>query len=464
VGATDPSGAITRFSTPGASVLIAAPGTGILTTDRTGTAGYGSGDFASVAGTSFAAPVVSGVVALMLEANPHLGLRDVQEILAYSAAKPAAFAATARTNKATDWNGGGLTFNDDHGFGLVDAQAAVRLAETWTLQQTHANAVRAYSPALATPLAIGDLSTVASTLNVLTNPGYEIDRVEVGISLLHGRIGDLVISLVAPSGTESLLVNRPGVTASNPLGSAQTMISMQLDSVQFWGENPDGAWTLKVRDAAGNGQTGTLLSWQLEIIGDQQNAADLFVYTDAFAALGGQAGRAVLSDTDGGRDTMNLAAVTGAVVVDLRPGAASTVAGRGLTIAQGTVIENLFTGDGADRITGNDAANRIAGGRGADTIAGGAGADVFLYQRLADAGDRILDFAGRDSLGLGELLGDLGYGGTRPLADGWVTTNRGAAGTQVLVDPDGAGGAAAPVRLAFLEGFRGDLTELQLLG
>jgi hypothetical protein len=75
-----------------------------------------------------------------------------------------------------------------------------------------------------------------------------------------------------------------------------------------------------------------------------------------------------------------------------------------------------------------------------------------------------MDFTSRDSLGLGELLGGLGYRGGKPVADGWVSTARGPAGTQVLVDPDGTGGAAAPVKLAFLEGFRGDLTELQLLG
>ena len=44
-------------------------------------------DVASVSGTSFAAPIVSGVVAMMLQANPELGYRDVQEILALSSQK-----------------------------------------------------------------------------------------------------------------------------------------------------------------------------------------------------------------------------------------------------------------------------------------------------------------------------------------------------------------------------------------
>ena len=42
-------------------------------------------------------------------------------------------------NGADNWNGGGLHFSNDYGFGLVDAHAAVRLAETWTTQKTSAN-------------------------------------------------------------------------------------------------------------------------------------------------------------------------------------------------------------------------------------------------------------------------------------------------------------------------------------
>jgi subtilisin family serine protease len=89
VAATDYAGSVTTYSSPGASVLVAAPGGGgtgwaseILTTDRIGTAGYNPSDYTYIDGTSFSAPIVSGVVALLLDANPNLGYRDVQEILA----------------------------------------------------------------------------------------------------------------------------------------------------------------------------------------------------------------------------------------------------------------------------------------------------------------------------------------------------------------------------------------------
>src|SRR6185312_13938872 len=90
-------------------------------------------------GTSFATPIVSGIVALMFEANPNLGYRDVQEILALSSHKIVDTNTTWDTNKARNWNGGGMHVSNDYGFGEVDALAAVRLAETWTTQQTGAN-------------------------------------------------------------------------------------------------------------------------------------------------------------------------------------------------------------------------------------------------------------------------------------------------------------------------------------
>ena len=90
--------------------------------------------------------MVSGVVALMLDANAGLGWRDVQNILAASARHTGsdsgdlgAEAAHANENgewffnDAANWNGGGMHFSNDYGYGLVDAYAAVRMAEVWSL-------------------------------------------------------------------------------------------------------------------------------------------------------------------------------------------------------------------------------------------------------------------------------------------------------------------------------------------
>ncbi|MFG3817898.1 S-layer homology domain-containing protein [Limnothrix redekei LRLZ20PSL1] len=63
-------------------------GAGVFTTDRLGAAGYSSTDFtADFGGTSSACPVVAGVAALVLSANPNLTAREVKQILESTADK-----------------------------------------------------------------------------------------------------------------------------------------------------------------------------------------------------------------------------------------------------------------------------------------------------------------------------------------------------------------------------------------
>ena len=72
VGALTRTGVYSEFSTPGAAVLVSAPGTYIVTSDNVGAEGYVGSDYVGINGTSFSAPGVSGVIALMLDANADL--------------------------------------------------------------------------------------------------------------------------------------------------------------------------------------------------------------------------------------------------------------------------------------------------------------------------------------------------------------------------------------------------------
>lgn len=378
VAATDSSGDYASFSTPGAALLLSAPGVGVATTDRVGSLGYSSGDYVSVSGTSFSAPIVSGVVALMLEANPDLGYRDVQEILAYSSTKTDPTNARWTMNDADNWNGGGLHFSPDYGFGLVDAHAAVRLAEVWTAQSTAANMQMA-SASRSTSAVIPDNNATGISQSVTIAPGILIDKVEVDLSISHGWIGDLRVVLIAPDGTESVLVNRPGINpdTNSGGGSSQNNINFTLTSNQFWGETSGGQWTLVVSDNAG-GDVGTLNNWTLRVYGDLDTNNDTYVYTDEYAGFTGvaNASHRLLTDSNGGNDTINAAAVTSNSHIDLTPGAVSSIAGNTLTIDAGALIENAFGGDGNDVLIGNSADNILLGGRGADSLTGGVGDDM----------------------------------------------------------------------------------------
>ena len=385
VAAIDHNGRVANFSTPGAAVLVAAPGVGIYTTDATGSAGYVGGNYVNVSGTSFAAPAVSGVVALMLEANPGLGYRDVQEILAYSARQIGANSPLWKTNGAGDWNGGGLHYSPDYGFGLVDAHAAVRLAETWTRQSTFAN-MAAGTGSAAPNLAIPDGSAagIASTVSIGQNLG--IDKIEVDLNISHTWIGNLRVVLVSPQGTESVLIDRPGINPDTGSGAGNSAdnINFVLSSNHFWGEDSAGLWTLRVYDLA-TGETGKLNSWSLKVYGDAASANDTYIYTDEYAVQTDGA-RRILNDA-AGDDTINASAVTGNATLNLNPGATSTLAGKTLQIGTGTVIENALLGDGHDTIIGNDAGNLLWGGRGNDQIYGNAGNDLLTGGQGDDAID-----------------------------------------------------------------------------
>lgn len=139
------TGRVASYSTPGACVLVAAPvgdqAVGLYappTTDRAGaTFGYNrvqflddSADYAinslSPDGTSFAAPQITGLCALLLGANPNLTIRDVQQILTLSA-RHFDFADRDLTT-----NGAGFVVSHNAGFGVPDAGLAVRLAQVWS--------------------------------------------------------------------------------------------------------------------------------------------------------------------------------------------------------------------------------------------------------------------------------------------------------------------------------------------
>jgi subtilisin-like proprotein convertase family protein len=357
------------YSTPGASILVSAFSASygldyILTTDRLGSAGYSSTDYIySFGGTSAAAPQISGIVALMLEANRNLGYRDIQEILAYSALRndPNNYGGDYiwQYNGANNWNGRGLHVSHDYGFGMVNALAAVRLAETWQKQSRFNNEKSLSYNSGNLGLAIPDNNTTGISRSFTVAAGLEIDWVEVELNLTHPYRGDLVVSLISPSGIESRLIDRPG----NRLDDGDNIV-FKLSSTQHWGESSAGTWTLKIKDF-GPTDVGILNSWKLHLYGDADTANDTYFYTNEYGIYG-----AITLTDSSGIDTINAAAITSSSNINLTPGSTSTLNGTKLTISSGTTIENAFGGDGNDTIIGNAAANVLSGGRGNDILIG----------------------------------------------------------------------------------------------
>ncbi|WP_419897583.1 S8 family serine peptidase [Roseomonas sp. USHLN139] len=365
IGATNGLGQVQGFSNQGAALMAVAP----------------------AEATSWAAPRASATAALMLEANPNLGYRDVQAIIAMTARITDAARADWHVNAAEDWNGGGLHVARSAGFGLIDARAAVRLAESWTLQNHAHNLQQASAGGGGMALAEGGSSYATAFIDA----ALRVERAELTINLAHSLIGDLRLVLFSPSGTSSVLLDR---LHQGQYDSATDRLTFTLASTHFLGEAASGGWVLRIDDAAGGGQ-GRLLGWQLILLGAAASADTQLVFTDEFTQLAAQdPSRAVLHDA-GGEDTLNTAAVSSGSWIDLAPGMVSRIAGQGVTLAAGTVIEHAIGGDGADVLLGTDGPNRLQGNRGFDTLYGRAGDDV-LWGGAGN--DRLVGGPGQDWL------------------------------------------------------------------
>ncbi len=430
VGAVDSTGKYADFSCAGPNLLVTAPGDTVLSTDRTPPAGEDPSSYFHVdSGTSFSSPMVSGVIALMLEANPDLGYRDVQTILAATAVRTDAMVSAEgkpwdwQINGESNWNGGGMHASHDYGFGLVDATAAVRLAESWDSGQ-HAYANQVEQAATVNPSSVIPDNTGASlTTSATINTDILVQHAVVTVDIAHARFDDLEISLTSPDGTQSVLLYHPNLEGlatemKVPLDTYMAERTPTFGEGNVWsfmtvtpfGEHGQGDWTLTVTDTV-TGDQGTLNSWTLTLYGDNDSAADQYIYTDEYSDMvADDASRATLTDT-AGTDTINASAVTADCIVNLTPGATGVIDGTALVIGAATVIENVHTGDGNDVLIGNDADNNLFGwrgddnisggigddllfgGTGMDTLSGGTGSDIFSYSSADEGRDSILDFS-----------------------------------------------------------------------
>lgn len=257
VGAIDSLERPSFYSEGGSNIVCVAPSDGdydtpmIASTDRTGTGGYSSDNYADdFGGTSAACPTVAGVVALMLEKNPELGWRDVQEILLRSSSKIQSDDVRWTANSA------GLSFHSQFGAGLVNAEAAVNLAAEWrnlpaattpwTSRQAHASIIPDNNP-----LGLQRNFTVDSDLRV--------EHVTVTVSIKHARRGQVSVTLTSPSGMVSELAPMRADRRSN-------FTNWTFSSVRHWGESARGNWILTVRDGVAR-TSGRLSSAQLTLHG-----------------------------------------------------------------------------------------------------------------------------------------------------------------------------------------------------
>jgi|LakMenEpi03Aug12_release.lakeMendotaPanAssembly.Ray.scaffolds.fasta_scaffold130949_2 subtilisin-like proprotein convertase family protein len=392
VAASNADGLITSYSAPGASILVSAPGSepdSIVSIDRQGDLGYNplegeAGDYTNApgsefSGTSASAPIAAGVVALILQANPNLGWRDVQEILVYSSRR-AIFLDQARDsvsiNHAKDWNGGGLATGYDFGFGNIDALAAVRLAESWQKTNTTANQALIDGAVGESRLTVaaGQEARATATFNV----GNRVEQVTVTVDLQAARMQDVSLTLVSPNGTRSLLLDRPHLLTPEgvPIDPPTHLEFTTMNTVRNWGESLKGIWTLELANAQ-TGDVVTLNSWSVRAYSADASSGTTQVFTNEFSNfIALESDRISISSANG--SIINAGAVSAGSVLDAS-GGPSNIGGNAVTLIAPEAFTALITGDGDDVIIGNSLNNLIMGGRGNNILDGKAGEDEALY-------------------------------------------------------------------------------------
>ena len=270
------------YSEHGANLWICAPSWQgeqatrmVTTTDRTATPGYNAGtspdDYPdasytnSFAGTSASAPLASGSIALMLQANPLLNWRDIRLILAQTAVK--------NDPRDADWTETGGTpkyhVNHKYGFGLLDVGAAVTAAKTWV----SVAAERVTDNKTATPnIAIPDSNLAGVTSTIQIDDDLSIEFIEVTFSALHKYHGELTVNLISPTKTKSILAQAHGCFKESATGIPKAIpCTSKYDSWVFGvarhlGETAKGIWTLQVADELKD-DVGTFQSWSVKFYG-----------------------------------------------------------------------------------------------------------------------------------------------------------------------------------------------------
>ena len=236
------------------------PGRGMVTSDRTGGAGYNRDAYTNTfGGTSSSCPVAAGVAGLVLSANPTLTAREVKQILQQTADKIIDNTPDPQLGfryGTYDNNGHSQWF----GYGRVNAYKAVLEARRrlWS-GRTYTDTSEL---AEAVPVRIPDNRPEGIARSLLCRDRGTVQDLSVQVKLEHGFLGDVMLHLRLPTGRWLLLQGRT-------LGNRQTLdqrydLSNTPILMMAIGEAAAGGWQLRVSDHA-PGQTGQLLGWQLNL-------------------------------------------------------------------------------------------------------------------------------------------------------------------------------------------------------
>ncbi len=303
VGALTNKGLLATYSETGAHLTCVGPSGGgtldVLTTDMTGVAGMNpdpdkadleDNNYSytrNLQGTSFSAPVVSGVCALMLQANPNLSWRDVKEILLRSSLQVDPKSTTWVKRSGNQPQLPPIKHSNLYGGGLVQAKAAVDMARNWTVLGPQISVTKKINPNLAINYTGTQPSPVAAKYATIIKPPkppkrvtlkaqfdmrgiqpMRVENVSVTLDISHAYRGDMIIVLRSPGGVASTLAS------ASDWDFGTDYANFTFSSMRHWGESGQGLWTIEITDTRVEGD-GTFESAVLSLTGTAAPAAQI---------------------------------------------------------------------------------------------------------------------------------------------------------------------------------------------
>jgi len=306
VAALGSTGTYASYSSYGASVFVTAPSGDfsafeIVTTDMVGPdAGYNTTDnpdaflgfsggynYASdFSGTSSAAPLVSGIMALGVEANPDINARMAQHVLALTSVK----VDPTDSSEMGGWtvNKAGYSFNNNYGFGLIDAGA---FTETLTQVESLSEATTYEGPEVKVEQSFADLPSgnmMSQTYFVEVDPlhaqpleyiliyleisGLETDWEVYTDDQIGTILGDIAAWVESPSGTRhQLFFDDRDIyyyfgeeAAEERRDYHDDELDWAFISYAYWGEDVEGDWIIELYNYTSNDLTGVWESFSFE--------------------------------------------------------------------------------------------------------------------------------------------------------------------------------------------------------
>jgi subtilisin family serine protease len=277
MGALTATGHVATYSNHGANVIASSFGGGtdsndftIVTTDLTGdTYGYdkandhfessdnSNSDYTyAMNGTSAACPMTAGIIALMLEANPTLTLRDIRYIFAHTATQYNLGSIDSEAIK----NGAGLLYSHKSGFGGIDSDTAVAMAKSFT--PLSSEIVEPYLPSQAQEtITIDAGEQKTSTISIPYN--MKIEFVDIYLKLFHTSPGELEITLTSPSGMHSILSPKNSLLT---FSKRSIFENFRFGSVAHFDEESQGEWILSIKNHSSS-RDAILTKFQIQING-----------------------------------------------------------------------------------------------------------------------------------------------------------------------------------------------------